>query len=752
VPLVGVLSAINPLSPAVPIAYAAPTSWEAVNITSAGTDTLASGATVAVSFSGTSAGTSSGASYHTDYTNAYPAYYQTTNAGSSKVRFTFGAPVSEARIHFAYVESSDPEKVISNLGPLDLRSVDAGGVLLEDVGPVAGLTAGNYSSEGVITGNGTSGRTLQLQFTTAVDWIEFEGIGNGRNFVGLSLPVAAQAGTGYCAQTVDHGSNLVSASQVGNDCVISFSGSKGSNPMEYSWTPNSGVDSIWLLAVGGGGAGGTDEGGGGGAGLFVEYTNLDLSSHISGGAVDIEVGNGGVGRYWDGTWYRDKITDEYDADETNGELPGANGGDSIFGTITADGGGGGGTADNDTSAHRNGRDGGSGGGGAGESGMSGSRGGTTATGGNEFGNLGGNGDQTNKIGGGGGGAGSRGLISEAGSAKSSAITGSSVNYAAGGGGGRGNSSSNSIMSGGSGIGGSGGNNTTEASNGQDGTGSGGGEGGGAAADTRGTMSFMAGDGGDGIVIVRYSLVPEAPSLSAAGTNGGIAISYAPPDHTGGSAINDYEYSLDAGGTWTSLGETDGTSTISGLTNNTSYSITLRAINADGFDGAASSPVSVTPSGAGEILRFDATHPDSFQSGNSTWADLASSVDATPQGGAADNFNSRTKSFDLDGSDDHFSITTTNFDFSQGLAIHATADFGEADSFERLIDFGNGSASDNFFLGRRGTTSDLQYVVWAAGVAKADCRAVGGIIEGVHTYSVVIDPTSGSPCSMYRDGV
>ncbi len=89
--------------------------------------------------------------------------------------------------------------------------------------------------------------------------------------------------------------------------------------------------------------------------------------------------------------------------------------------------------------------------------------------------------------------------------------------------------------------------------------------------------------------------PAAPtSLSATAGNGNVAISFT-AGADGGSAITNYEYSLDGGTTWIALNPTDAASpiTISGLTNGTAYNIQLRAVNAIG-SGAASASVSVTP--------------------------------------------------------------------------------------------------------------------------------------------------------------
>jgi hypothetical protein len=86
------------------------------------------------------------------------------------------------------------------------------------------------------------------------------------------------------------------------------------------------------------------------------------------------------------------------------------------------------------------------------------------------------------------------------------------------------------------------------------------------------------------------------SLSAIPTNTSVAISFTPPSNDGGSAITNYEYSFN-NSSWTALSPADATSpiTVSGLTQNTAYSIYLRAVNVTG-SGPASSAVSFTTEG------------------------------------------------------------------------------------------------------------------------------------------------------------
>ncbi|MFM8719959.1 MAG: beta strand repeat-containing protein, partial [Chthoniobacterales bacterium] len=88
--------------------------------------------------------------------------------------------------------------------------------------------------------------------------------------------------------------------------------------------------------------------------------------------------------------------------------------------------------------------------------------------------------------------------------------------------------------------------------------------------------------------------PSAPtSLVATPGNGELSIAFT-AGADGGSAITNYEYSLN-NSTWTALSPVDTTTpvTIPGLTNGTAYTVYLRAVNAAG-SGAGSAGVSGTP--------------------------------------------------------------------------------------------------------------------------------------------------------------
>ena len=92
-----------------------------------------------------------------------------------------------------------------------------------------------------------------------------------------------------------------------------------------------------------------------------------------------------------------------------------------------------------------------------------------------------------------------------------------------------------------------------------------------------------------------AIASNAPtSLSGTAGNGSATISFTAPSSNGGASISNYKYSTD-GSTYTALNPADTTTpvTIPGLTNGTTYSITLKAVNSAG-DSSASSSVSVTP--------------------------------------------------------------------------------------------------------------------------------------------------------------
>ena len=246
-----------------------------------------------------------------------------------------------------------------------------------------------------------------------------------------------------------------------------------------TFTATAFISSVDVLIVAGGGGGGADNAGGGGAGGMLVQTGVPVSAQ----GYSISVGGGGNGSTDPGG--------DAGPYATNGSNS------SAFG-YTATGGGRG-----SSSGGANASPGGSGGGGGQEAASTSGGSGTSGQG-----NSGGNG--SNNAGGGGGGKGGGGQNgnvrgSQRGGnggngAANNYETGSNQNYAAGGGGGNENSqydSQPSTMS----IGGrTNANNSSRATNGTDATGSGGG----GCTHVSGTNP-SGGDGGDGIVVIRYAV-------------------------------------------------------------------------------------------------------------------------------------------------------------------------------------------------------------------------------------------------------
>ena len=284
-------------------------------------------------------------------------------------------------------------------------------------------------------------------------------------------------------------------------------------PVSQSFTSSgtfsvpSGVTAVDVLVVAGGAGGGgaPQAGGGGGAGGLIYRPGFTVTP---GGTITVTVGDGGAG----GSGNPSAPGDAY---------PGRKGGtgqDSVFGTLTAKGGGGGGTHPN-ASPTAQGNPGGSGGGGGARSGGSGGSATQPSQPGESgnygFGNPGGNSKPESSPsldaaggGGGAGGAGGNGAndpgrSGDGGVGKAYTIADgtTSVFYAGGGAGGIdycGPGARNGGGVGGQGGGGTGGYNPNTAA--QAGTANRGGGGGGAGFCA---SNYQSGAGGKGIVIVRY---------------------------------------------------------------------------------------------------------------------------------------------------------------------------------------------------------------------------------------------------------
>jgi len=416
-----------------------------------------------------------------------------------------GIPASCANAKFTLDAYNDT----SNSPPLPLfGNNQSDAVFAQSSGNYFGLSGSNGMA---VTTNSSSSVTLAFTSPLALASNTFKITLQSTNYSAVTSPT--------CGSYLGSATNT-SISATGGTCIVTFTG--GTN----SFTAPVGVNSISVLVVGGGGGGGGGAfGGGGGAGGFIYNAAFNTTPNS---IYSVTVGNGGSGGN-NNLGLASGYTDN----------SGANGSDSIFGSLTGVGGGGGGgytttykdyhtvasggsiAAFNATKLSNAGIDsskgktGGSGGGSSentfwrgGATTNQGNIGGTPLLSGNTL-NLeinGGTGNQSQThiaSGGGGGGAGGVGgdvsidyYAGNGGVGLQNSITGSSVYYAGGGGGG-GTNSGGIAGTGGSG-GGGGGNRLT---NGSAGTANTGGGGGGAGFD--GTVR-SGGAGGSGVVIIRFN--------------------------------------------------------------------------------------------------------------------------------------------------------------------------------------------------------------------------------------------------------
>jgi len=346
------------------------------------------------------------------------------------------------------------------------------------------------------------------------------------------------------------------------------------------WTTPGGVTSIDLLTVGAGGGGAGNLGGGGGGGRVVYQTGL-----VPIGTAVVTVGAGGAGGVGnnDATTNHGKtgVRSGFVSSTLNQVALGGSGGKGRLnatnlnpdGTPISSGWTGGGAAYQDSTAQITPDPG---------------------VGGNAF--LGGVGSFNG--GGGGGGAGGVGIGTNAssnagagGPGVSNSISGTATNY--GGGGGTALYGTNASWTGTGGLGG--GANATKTGVGSAGTANTGGGG-------SGGYTSSGGAGGTGIVILRYAFgTPSAPTItSITGSANKLTVAFTPPTSDGGSAITNYEYSLDGGLTWTAISPADAVSPIeitklangtTTLTNGTTYQVAIRALN--GKTGLTSNVVAGT---------------------------------------------------------------------------------------------------------------------------------------------------------------
>jgi len=111
-----------------------------------------------------------------------------------------------------------------------------------------------------------------------------------------------------------------------------------------------------------------------------------------------------------------------------------------------------------------------------------------------------------------------------------------------------------------------------------------------------------------------AILPNAPtSVAATAGDASALVTFVAPTNTGGSAITGYTVtSIPAGGVDTNAGSTSLTHSIGGLTNGTSYTFTVKAINSVGSSVASIASNSITPKVADVITKQGDIIPSHFK--------------------------------------------------------------------------------------------------------------------------------------------
>jgi hypothetical protein len=104
---------------------------------------------------------------------------------------------------------------------------------------------------------------------------------------------------------------------------------------------------------------------------------------------------------------------------------------------------------------------------------------------------------------------------------------------------------------------------------------------------------------------------------------------------------------------------------------------------------------------------------------------------------------------FDGTDDYISCGTLSFNFSQGITVEAVANFTNVGAWQRIMDFGNGSASNNILFSRYGSTDNLFFEIYN-GASSTFINTSGGIVQNQLCHYVAT--VNGAMAYVYRNGV
>lgn len=160
--------------------------------------------------------------------------------------------------------------------------------------------------------------------------------------------------------------------------------------------------------------------------------------------------------------------------------------------------------------------------------------------------------------------------------------------------------------------------------------------------------------------------------------------------------------------------------------------------------------------SGLILNFDASDPTSFNTSTLQLTNIAPGGSVATKVGNI-TYDAATQSINFPGGSNatnYYNVGSGFANFGTGITIEANFSFGASVSFfERIIDFGNGPESDNFWIGQHDTTGQLEIETFNGNLRYARCRtneATPPITS--NTFSIWTITLDGTTCRIYKDGV
>ena len=153
--------------------------------------------------------------------------------------------------------------------------------------------------------------------------------------------------------------------------------------------------------------------------------------------------------------------------------------------------------------------------------------------------------------------------------------------------------------------------------------------------------------------------------------------------------------------------------------------------------------------ASPLMHWDAGNASSYAGSGTTWSDLSGNgYTATFSASPTYSANSGGTLTFSGATPPYASLGTSTPNFAAGFSTTFYADFGSAQLWERIIDFGGGQASSNIVVAREGTTDNLVLSFYDGSTQLGYCKANSIILRGMNHYSAVADGTN---CYFYRNG-